>query len=77
MNELYGIKEFAQVILKSTYPIEIGNRKIEEGEIILAFDKIQIGGLQELKSRVAATGGYGNKEWVHWETTKEMPLSFT
>ena len=77
MNELYGIKEFEQVVLKSTYPIEIGNRKIEEGEIILAFDKIQIGGLQELKSRVAASGGYGNKEWVHWETTKEMPLSFT
>lgn len=77
MNELYGIKELESVVLKSTYPIEIGNRKIEEGEIILAFDKIQIGGFQELKDRVSAQGGFDNREWVTWETTKELPLSFT
>ena len=77
MNELYGIKELEQVVLKATYPIEIGNRKIEEDEVILAFDKIQIGGFQEIKVRKAATGGFENRELIHWETTKEVPLSFT
>ena len=77
MNELYGIKELYDIVLKATYPIEVGNRVIEEDEIILAFDKIQIGGLQELKERVAARGGYDNRQWVSWETTKETPLSFT
>lgn len=77
MNELYGIKELYDVTLKSTYPIEIGSRKIEEGEIILAFDSIQIGGLQEIKDRAAARGGFDNRQWVSWETTKESPLSFT
>lgn len=77
MNNLYGLKELYDVVLKSTYPIEVGNRKIEEGEIILSFDKIQIGGLQELKNRVSARGGFDNREWVTWETTKELPLSFT
>ena len=77
MNELYGIKELESVVLKSTYPIEMGIRRIEEGEIILAFDKIQIGGFQEFKDRVSANGGFDNREWVIWETTKELPLSFT
>jgi hypothetical protein len=76
-NELQGLKELYGVTLKSTYPIEMGNRKIEPGEVIAAFDNIQIGGLQELKDRVAARGGFDNRAWVSWETTKEIPLSFT
>lgn len=77
MERLLGIKELYGVTLKSTYPMEIEGKKIEEDEIILAFDKIQIGGFQELKDRVSARGGFDNREWVSWETTKELPLSFT
>lgn len=77
MNELWGIKELENIVLKATYPMEIENRIIEQDEIILAFDKIQVGGLQELKSRVDARGGFDNRSWVSWETTKELPLSFT
>ena len=77
INELQGLKELYGVTLKSTYPIELGNRKIEAGEVLLAFDNIQIGGLQELKERVAARGGFDNRAHVNWETTKEVPLSFT
>jgi hypothetical protein len=29
MNELWGIKELENVVLKATYPMEIGNRIIE------------------------------------------------
>ena len=52
MNELQGLKELYDVTLKATYPIELGKRKIEPGEVILAFDNIQVGGLQELKERI-------------------------
>ena len=76
-NDLQGLKELYGVTLKSTYPIELGDRKIEPGEIIMAFDNIQIGGLQELKDRVSARGGFDNRAWVNWETTREVPLSFT
>lgn len=77
MEGLCGLKELYDVVLKATYPIEMGNRKIEPDEIILAFDKIQIGGLQELKNRYTANGGFDNREWVSWEYTKDLPLSFT
>lgn len=77
MKNLYGMKELYDVVLKATYPMEIDNRKIEEGEIILAFDNIQIGGLNEIKHRVSATGGFDNRPLVSWETTKELPLNFS
>lgn len=49
MENLMGMKELYDVVLKATYPIEMGKRIIEEGEIILAFDNIQIAGLNEVK----------------------------
>ena len=51
--------------------------EFQEGEIIAAFDKIQISGLNELKSYVAARGGYDNRAHVFWETTRELNLSFS
>lgn len=77
MENLMGLKELYDVVLKATYPIEIGNKVIEEGEIILAFDNIQIAGLSEIKKYVSAQGGFDNRELVTWETTKELPLSFS
>ncbi|MBQ6628087.1 MAG: hypothetical protein IJH65_04645 [Methanobrevibacter sp.] len=43
-NALMGAKELYDVVLKATYPIELGNRTLEVGEVILAFDNIQISG---------------------------------
>jgi hypothetical protein len=40
-NEL-GFKELYSVLLKATYPIEVGGNIIEPGETIASFDKIQI-----------------------------------
>ncbi len=77
MENLMGLKELYDVVLKATYPIEIGNKVIEEGEIILAFDNIQIAGLSEIKKYVSAQGGFDNRELITWETTKELPLSFS
>lgn len=77
MENLMGLKELYDVVLKATYPIEIGNKVIEEGEVILAFDNIQIAGLSEVKKYVSAQGGFDNRELITWETTKELSLSFS
>ena len=77
MENLMGMKELYDVVLKATYPIEMGKRIIEEGEIILAFDNIQIAGLNEVKNYVVAQGGFDNRELIAWETTKELPLNFS
>lgn len=77
MENLMGMKELYDVVLKATYPIEMGKRKIEEGEVILAFDNIQIAGLSEFKNYVSARGGFDNRELITWETTKELPLNFS
>ena len=68
----FGIKELYSVSLKATYPIEIGGRTIEEGEVIAYFDSIQISNFQEIKSYVTAHGGYDDRAYVWWETTKEV-----
>ena len=68
----FSLKELYDVSLKATYPIEIGDRFIEEGEIIAYFDSIQISNFQEIKSYVTARGGYDNRAHVWWETTKEV-----
>lgn len=75
MNE-FGLKELYDVSLKATYPIEVDGRKIESGEVVAAFDKIQLANFQEVKSNAAARGGVGNAGLVWWEETKEIKLNF-
>lgn len=76
-NVLMGAKELYDVVLKATYPIEMGNRTIQTGEVILAFDNILMSGFQEQKDRVTAHGGFDDRDLVFWETTKEIALNFT
>ena len=70
MNE-FGFKELYDVSLKSTYPIEMGNRVIETGEVIVNFDKIQIANFEENK-KFFSTGSNGTSVW--WEETKEIQI---
>lgn len=77
MESLGSFKEFEQVSLKTTYPIEVNGKTVEEGEIIAYFDKIQIAGLQQVSSHISANGGYGNRARVFWDTTKQINLNFT
>ena len=72
----FSFKDFEKVHIKSTYNIEIGNRRISEGETIAYFDKIQIFGLNEVAEHVSARGGYHNREHVFWNIVQEMPLQF-
>ena len=39
MNE-FGLKELYDLTLKATYPIEMGGRTFEPGEVVARFDKI-------------------------------------
>jgi len=72
-----SFKDFESVRLKATYEMDIGKKHFQPGETLLYFDKIQIAGLQELRSRVAARGGFDNRAHVWWDTTKEIQLSFS
>ena len=75
-NEL-NFKELYEVSLKSTLPIEVSGTKIEAGETIASFDKIQIANFQEIKSVASANGGWDNRAHIFWETTKEVKISFS
>lgn len=77
MDNEFGLKELYEVALKATYPIEVGNRIIETGEIIAVFDKIQVAGFDENKEFKKAQGGFDNRSLVWWEETKEIRLSVT
>lgn len=76
-NENFSFKELYGVKLKATYPIEIGNRKVEPGEIIVEFDNIMLSNFREIQSVVSANGGFDNRGLVFWDKTKEVQLSFT
>lgn len=76
MNE-FGFKDLYDVVLKSTYPIEIGGRTIDVGEVVAVFDKIQIGNFNEIKEHIPARGGIGNQALVWWEDTKEVRINFS
>ena len=75
-NEL-NFKELYEVSLKATYPIEIGGNRVEPGETVALFDRIQIANFQEIKNFSSANGGFDNRGLVFWENTKEIKINFT
>ena len=77
MSNQFSFKDFENVLIKSTYDIEAGSRVIHEGEVIARFDKIQIAGLHEAKEYITAHGGYGDRDHVYWETTRQLDLTFS
>lgn len=77
MDGMFGFKDLEQVTLKSTYNMKIGNREIDPGEVIAAFDKIQIANLNEIVESVTANGGFDNRARVYWETTRAIQISFS
>lgn len=75
--DLFSFKELYDVYLKATYPIDIKGISFEPGETIAKFDKISVAGLAENVNRSTANGGWDNREFIHWESTKEMNLQFS
>ena len=77
MENMFTFKELEPCYLKATYPIEINERTFEKGEILAKFDKIQIAGLDTLYSVKTAHGGFSDRDFVFWETLKEINLTFS
>ena len=77
MDNEFGLQELYSVQIKSTYPIEIEGKEIAAGEVVAAFDKIQISNFQEIHKEVAAQGGYQNRKLVVWNRTEGVNLIFT
>ena len=77
MDNEFGMQELYFVQLKSTYPIEVKGQHFAAGEVLAAFDKIQIANFQEIHKEVAAQGGYGNRKLIIWNRTEGVDLIFT
>ena len=77
MDNQFGLKELYEVRLKTTYPIEINGISFEKNETIAYFDKIQISNIDEVKTWVAAQGGFDNRAHVIWEDTKQVNINFS
>ena len=75
MENNLGFKDLYDVVLKTTYPIELDGRTIEAGEVIALFDKVMIANFDEKKNFISAKGGYDNRAHVWWEETKEIRIS--
>ena len=77
MNNELGFKELYEVSLKATLPIEVSGEKIEAGETVAVFDRIQIANFQEIKNIASSNGGWDNRAHIFWESTKEIKINFT
>ena len=77
MENEFGMQELYFVQLKSTSIIEINGRTIAAGEVIAAFDKIQIANFKDIHREVSAQGGYQNRKLVVWNRTEGVDLVFT
>ena len=77
MDKEFGMQELYFVQLKSTYPMEIKGREFAAGEVIAAFDKIQIANFRDIHKEAAAQGGYQNRKVTIWNRTEGVELVFT
>lgn len=75
-NKSYGFKELYDCILKATYPMEIGDRKIKAGEPICFFNNLELINFKEIKSQTYAKGGKNNPPLVAWEKTLGEEIAF-
>ena len=76
MDKEFGMQELYFVQLKSTYPIEIKGVQFAAGEVVAAFDKIQIANFREIHKEAAAQGGYQNRRLTVWNRTEGVDLIF-
>lgn len=76
MNE-FSLKELYDVKLKATYPMKIKGEDYEIGETLIEFDKLQLANFHEIRSYIAAKGGYDNRARVTWDELKEIAISFS
>lgn len=74
MPHNFSFKELYDVILKSTLDMTIGRKSYAAGEIVMAFDRIQIASLQEIEDNSIARGGWDNRAHIVWQHARELQL---
>lgn len=77
LDQNFGTKELYEVVLRANTPMQFGQRMIEKGEIVLAFDKISVALLNEQSHFITARGGWGNMPRVIWEDRSEVTFKLT
>ena len=76
MEQQFGMQELYFVQLKSTSIIEINGKQIAEGEVIAAFDNIQIANFKDIHREATAQGGANNRKLLIWNRTEGVDLVF-
>lgn len=74
MSSKFSFKELYDVVLKATSNMTIGSRQYLDGEIVLAFDRIQIANINEVEDNNFARGGFDNRTHIVWQHIKEVQL---
>lgn len=77
MDSKINFKELYEVLLKTTCPMEVGDRKFEAGEVVVSLDKVLLGTFQEDKDFTIARGGADNLPRVWWEESKELAITLS
>ena len=62
MEQEFGMQELYFVQLKSTSNIEIKGKEFAAGEVIAAFDRIQIANFKDTHREANSSGVYQNRE---------------
>ena len=76
-NLKFAFKELYQCVFTAEQEVKIGDSIVMPQEPIVVFDNIQTLGLQEIKKRADALGGYGNQAWISWESSEKVIIDFT
>lgn len=76
MENEFSFKELYDVVLKATHPFKLGNYTFATGEVVAAFDKIQISSFDLKTKVVTAHGGYNDAPRVVWESVQGADITF-
>lgn len=77
MDQYFGTKELYEVVLKANTPMNFGSRRVEIGEPVLYFEKVNMAMLNEQSKPIMARGGWGNMPHVIWEDRSEMTFTLS
>lgn len=76
MDTLFSMTELYDVVLKANSPTSLFGKTFEEGEVVMAFDRISVALIEPRSQTVSAKGGEGNHPQVLWDTVSEVYLTF-
>lgn len=76
-NSYFGTKELYEATLRANTSMSFGSRKVEAGEPVMYFEKVNIATLNEQSRPVMARGGWGNMPFVIWDDRSETTFTLS